>query len=170
MANVNIVYHEVTIPLCGHKIEVDLFRPPRFWLSALPAQTFDVVVLQEYVAFMKCQPCHSRLVPLGAKKLSRVSLFTPCARSRILKSEACKNVRPELEQINSSTPSNLAAWSCAGFLPYHTTLCQKTSNTSDNQCVAARDPRCIACYFLKWLSLPAPRALETLRCYDCCEM
>ena len=63
---VNIVYHEVTIPFVVTRLKSISFAP-RFWLSALPAQTFDVVALQEYVALMKCQPCHSRLVLLRAK-------------------------------------------------------------------------------------------------------
>ena len=77
----------VTIPFVVTRlksISFDLW----FWLSARPAQTFDVVALQEYVTLMKCHPCHSRLVPLRAEKLSRVSLFTPCARIRILEREA----------------------------------------------------------------------------------
>ena len=50
------------------------------WLSTLPTerydhvtQTFDAVASQEYVALVKRQLCHSRLVPLRARQLSCVS-------------------------------------------------------------------------------------------------
>ena len=35
-------------------------------------QTFDVVASQEYVTLTKCQPCHSRLVPLWVSTLHSV--------------------------------------------------------------------------------------------------
>ena len=83
------------------------------WLSTLlterydhVTQTFDVVVSQEYVALTKCQPCHSRLVPLRAKPLSCVStLHSVCMCAKLV-----NMFNRSLNKSTSfSTPSFLAA-------------------------------------------------------------
>ena len=157
-----------------HTIEVDLsVRPPWFWLPTLPAerydhvtQTFDVVASQEYVTLTKCQPCHSRLVPLRARQLNCVSTLHVRVREfRSLSAELAKHVRParslnmsahirhhQTWQLDRVRASCLTTRLCAKLdvryvqLRVHRLGCQSMRGCS-------RSSMFIACYLPRWLSL-----------------